>query len=187
MRSFGRQLLVPFLSASALVVVTAAHAAASATAIGPLETLRIWEGRWKVDVQVKETPYSHAATVAWNASCAWQPHGAYMICDYLSDGVDAEAGKVANNLSIFYYSDADKAIKHTGMGTEGGPREQIATVDGNVWTTTFEVTGHKGQKIECRNVYNFVSPDKHLDRFEVSDDNGAHWTVVKEGVSTKVE
>lgn len=39
---------------------------------------------------------------------------------------------------------------------------------------------------DAREIYNFVSPDKHLARLEISLDKGAHWTVVNEAVGTKV-
>jgi hypothetical protein len=35
-------------------------------------------------------------------------------------------------------------------------------------------------------VYEFVSPEKQVTRFEISADGGQHWTLVSEGVGTKV-
>lgn len=178
---------VPLLALVFVLGLTAAAAKSdSSKTPDPFEKIRIWEGRWKIQVQRKETPYSHASSVAYSADCSWLPNRGYMVCDYLSNTIDPQEGKVANHLSIFTYSDIDKAYKHLGIGMEGEPHEQVATVDGNVWTTPFEVAGEKGEKLQCRFVYEFPSPEKQLSRFEISADDGQHWTLVSESVGTKV-
>jgi hypothetical protein len=166
----------------ALVLAFAARAAD----LAPHEKLAVWEGRWKLKERILETPFSHAGSVTLDGNCAFHPNGSYMICDFLTEGPDPESGAVSNNLSLFYYSAADKAFKHTGMGTEGGPHEQVAAVDGNVWTTQVEITGRSGKKLQLRNTYVFESPMEYRMRFEVSQDGGARWTPLHDDVATKV-
>jgi hypothetical protein len=187
MRWHGRTTMIAGLAASALVLglMTSAAPAPEKT-IDPLEKMQVWEGHWRVQVQYKETAYSHAGSVTYNATCSWLPNRGYMVCDYLSDGVDPQHGKVSNDLSIFTYSEIDKAYKHVGFGMEGEPHEQLTTIVGNVWTTPFEVTAKNGEKLQCRNVYEFDSPEKQHSRFEVSTD-GQHWTVLSEAVGTKIQ
>lgn len=159
--------------------------AAPAMANTPLDQIGVWEGNWRVAVHTNATPYSHAGDAVYNAACAWQHNRGYMVCDYKSAGPDPSAGRVENNLSIFMYSDVDRAFKHVGMGPEGEPHEQTATVAGNMWTTPFTVAG-QGKQLLYRNVYEFVTPEKRVSRFENSTDSGQHWTVVKQSHATKV-
>ena len=72
------------------------------------------------------------------------------------------------------------------MAPEVGSHENLMVVDGNVWTRPFENPRRSGGVADAREIYNFVSPDKHLARLEISLDKGAHWTVVNEAVGTKV-
>jgi hypothetical protein len=62
----------------------------------------------------------------------------------------------------------------------------VATVAGNTWTTGFEMTSRSGKKLELRNKYVFESPTRYRMRFEISDDGGAHWTLLHDDVATKV-
>lgn len=62
----------------------------------------------------------------------------------------------------------------------------MVAIDGNEWITPFECTGGSGVKHFCRHTFRFVSPKKQLFTFEVSDDN-QHWTLLDDGVATKVD
>lgn len=90
-----------------------------------------------------------------------------------------------DDISLLYYSDVDKTFKYTNVAPEGGPKENTMQVDGNVWTRPFEITRRSGEVVEAREIYDFVSPDKHLARLEISTDHGEHWTVVNEAVATR--
>jgi hypothetical protein len=152
----------------------------------PLDRMNIWAGHWKMQAQRKETAYSHAGSLSFNAVCAWAPNRGYMVCDYLSDSLDPQEGRVANHLSILTYNEPTKAYKHLGISMDFKTLEQVATVEGNVWTYLFEQVTRKGEKLQLRDVYEFVSPEKQISRFEVSADGGQHWTLRSEAVATKV-
>lgn len=183
MRYFGKILAGSIMP----VAMCVAAASAGAEDISPRDKLNIWEGRWKLQEEIKETPYSHAGAVTLDGTCSWLPNHTYMVCDFLTEGPDPERGAVANNLSLFYYSDSDHAYKHTGMGTEGGPHEQVAAIDGDVWTTEFQTTSRKGDKLLYRNVYDFVSAGEYKMQFEISADNGQHWTVLHDDDARKTD
>lgn len=188
MRSSGRTSMMVGSIVSVLALGLMASAATSdpSKTPDPRDRINIWEGHWKVEVQRKETPYSHAAMVQFDVGCSWTSHRGYMVCEYLSDRIDPQEGKVADHLTIFTYNETDKAYKHLGVSKNFKTLEEPTTIEGNVWTTPFELTGDKGEKLQCRNVYEFVSPEKQLTRFEISSDDGQHWTVVSEGAGTKV-
>jgi hypothetical protein len=109
-----------------------------------------------------------------------------MACSFLSLMPDPNQGnRISNGATLFYYSDVDKTFKYTEVHPEGGPDEGTALVDGNVWTEPREIQRRSGGTANGRFVYNFVSPNKILARFEISTDKGAHWTLVDEFVDTK--
>ncbi len=185
--SVRRKMLVGSIaSVLALGLMASAATSESSPSPDPRDKMNIWEGHWKIQVQRKETPYSHAASVPFDAKCAWMPNRGYMVCDYVSDKVDPQEGKPANHLTIFTYNDKDNTYKHLGISKDYKPLEEVTTIEGNVWTTPWEDVGDKGEKLQLRDVYEFVSPEKQLTRFEISSDGGQHWTLVSEAVGTKV-
>jgi hypothetical protein len=171
------------LGATFLLALTAG--ATAHDSVSPRDKLAAWAGHWKVRIETKETQFGHAKTEDYDARCSFLPHGTFMACEYLSLQPDRESGRVVNDVALVYYSDADKTFKYTNAAPEGGPREDVMRVDGNVWTRPFEIPVAGGGVVDAREIYDFVSPEKQLARLEISTDKGAHWTVVNEAVGTK--
>jgi hypothetical protein len=173
------------LGAAFLIALTAGATAQDSSS--PHDKLAVWAGHWKRHGEVKETQFAHARTFDYDVKCSFLPFGAYMACSSLSLMPDPNHGnRISNTATLFYYSDVDKAFKYTEVHPEGEPNEGTALVDGNVWTEPREIQRQSGGTDDGRFVYNFVSPDKILARFEISTDKGAHWTVVDEFADTKV-
>lgn len=168
------------LGAAFLFVLTAGATAQDSSS--PHDKLTAWAGHWKVRIQTKETQFGHPKTEDYDEKCSFLPHGAFMVCEYLSLQPDPASGRTLNDVSLLYYSDADKTFKYTNIAPEGGPREDVVRVDGNVWARPFKIPR---PGVEAREIYTFVSADKQLGRLEMSLDKGAHWTVVNEAVGTK--
>ena len=171
------------LGAAFLLALTAGATAQDSSS--PHDKLATWAGHWKVHIETKETQFGRAKTEDYDAKCSFQPHGTFMACEYLSLQPDPDSSRVVNDVALIYYSDVDKTFKYTNVAPEDPPRTDVMTVDGNVWTRTFEIPRRSGGVADARNIYDYVSPDKHLARFEISLDKGAHWIVVFEAVGTK--
>jgi hypothetical protein len=171
------------LSAALLLALTAG--ATDQGASSPRDKLAAWAGHWKVRIETKETQFGRAKTEDYDAKCSFLPHGAFMGCEYLSMQPDADLGRVINDVALIYYSEVDKTFKYTNVAPEGGPSENVMSVDGNVWTRPFEIQRQSGGVADAREVYTFVSRDKQFARLEISTDKGAHWTLVNEAVGTK--
>jgi hypothetical protein len=169
-------------AASLLVLTVGATAQVSSS---PRDKLAAWGGHWKVRIETKETQFGHARTEDYDAKCSFLPHGAFMGCEYLSLQPDPDLGRIIDDVALVYYSDADKTFKYTNVAPEGGPHENVMSIDGNVWTRPFEIPRRGGGVADAREIYNFVSPNKQLARLEISLDKGAHWIVVNEAVGTK--
>jgi hypothetical protein len=150
------------------------------------DKLAVWAGHWKTRIETKETQFRHASTEYFDEKCSFFPNHIFLFCDYLSLQVNAESnGGVVDDVSLVYYSDVDKTFKYTNVAPEGGPDENTMQVDGKVWTRPFEFARRSGGVVRAREIYDFVSPDKILARLEMSTDNGEHWTLVHEAVSTR--
>lgn len=167
-------------------LLTLTAGATPADSPSPRDKLAAWAGHWKVRIETKETQFGHAGTEDYDAKCSFLPHGAFMVCEYLSLQPDpVDSGGAINDVSLLYYSDVDKTFKYTNVAPEGGPHENLMHVDGNVWTRPFEIPRRGGGVADAREIYTFVSPDKQAARLEISLDKGAHWTVVNEAVGTR--
>jgi len=175
------------LMAPAVLLLLALTAGASAQdSPSPRDRLAVWAGHWKNHGEVKETQFGHARTFDYDVQCSFLAHGDYMVCSSLSAMPDPNHGnRIADVARLFYYSDVDKTFKYTEVSPEGGPREGVALIDGNVWTEPVRIPSPSGGTADARFRFEFVSPDKILARFEASLDKGAHWTVVDEFVETK--
>lgn len=151
----------------------------------PHEQLAAWVGHWRVRIDTKETRFDHVGTARYDAKCSFLPQGTFLACDYRSLQPDRDTGRILKDVALIYYSEVDKSFKYTNVAREGGPREMLMHVDGNVWIRPFQIPKHGGGVLDAREVYTFVSADKQLGRLEVSTDKGVHWTVVNEAVGVK--
>jgi hypothetical protein len=154
--------------------------AAGPAAADPWDKLNVWNGHWLGETEYKDTAYSKAAHARSDVQCGWSPDHGYMVCEYKR--ID---GRPSDHLSIFTYNQADRSYRHTGLSQDYKPLEQLATINGTLWMAPFEDVGPKGEKVALRNVWEFVSPDRHIARQEYSTDGGQHWTVLWEQVATK--
>jgi hypothetical protein len=151
----------------------------------PHEQLAAWVGHWQVRIDTKETRFDHARTDRYDARCSFLPQGIFLACDYLGMQPDPDSGRIVKDVALLYYSEVDRTFKYTNVAREGGPREMLMHVDGNVWIRPFKIQTKSDGMLDAREVYTFVSADKQLGRLEVSTDKGAHWVVVNEAVGIK--
>lgn len=156
-----------------------------AHAEGPQDKLNVWAGHWKIAEETFDTQFEHAGHSSFDAKCSWLPNHSYLVCDYLKEQREAD-GHFVDDASLLYYSPADKAYKYTAVATEGGPQEQVVSVEGNIWTRMFQTRRRSGGMAELRFTYDYASPTTHLARFEISTDKGAHWTLISRFVAKKV-
>jgi hypothetical protein len=147
----------------------------------PRERLNLMVGHWSIESVFQETAYSHAHHNRADVQCDWSPHHGYVVCEYLRT-----AGKPADHLSIFTYDEAGRSYKHLGISQDVKTGEQPLTLEGNVWTASWDDVGPKGEKVMLRDTYRFPAPDKHLLLEEYSTDGGQHWAELWHLVGNKV-
>jgi hypothetical protein len=50
----------------------------------------------------------------------------------------------------------------------------------------YQLSADNGKKLDLRDSYEFLTPEKRITRIEISSDGGQHWTLLSEAVGTKV-
>ena len=183
----SRSMLIgSIVSLSVLGLMASAATTESIKGLDPRDQLNIWEGHWKTQVERKETRYSHASSVPAHFTCSWTADRGYMVCEYLSEKIDAAEGKPFDHLTIFTYNDTGKTYKHLGISKDYKTLEEpTVIIEGNRWHYNYQLSDDKGNKLDCRDVYEFVTPQKLITHIEISSDGGQHWTLVSESVATK--
>lgn len=180
-----------FLLQSAFAVLAVGMFSFSARSAAPHPTdphdrINIWEGRWKETVDTKETPYSHAHSVPAHLTCSWSADHGFMVCEFLSETVDPNEGRPSDHLSIFTYDEKGNTYKHLGISKDYKTLEETATIDGNLWHYNYQLPADNGKKLDLRDSYQFVTPEKRITHIEISADGGQHWTLLSESVAVKV-
>jgi hypothetical protein len=146
-----------------------------------LKKLDAWSGRWTTQGKLYDTAYSHAGSITITMTCGWSAYSGYMICDHLFNG---PAGK-SNDLSVYTYDSADNSYKFYSVDQTGPPRSVPLTIEGDIWTYNSEME-KDGKKILIRTINDFSKPGVVAWNTKFSADAGAHWTLMNEGVDTKV-
>jgi hypothetical protein len=131
--------------------------------------------------QTPELKKLDAWTGRWATTCAWSAYGGYMVCDHLFSG---PAGK-RNDLTIYTFNPADHSYKFYSVDQTGVPRAVPLTIEGNLWTYDSEME-KDGKKIQIRTINDFSKPGIVTWNTKFSADAGPHWTLMNEGVDTKV-
>jgi len=151
------------------------------------ERMNIWAGRWYEVVETKETAISHASSQPAHITCGWSAQRGYMICEYLSEKIDPNEGRPMDHLSIFAYDEKANTYKHLGISKDYKTLEETPIgIEGNFWHYDYQLSSGSGKKIDMRDSYEFVTPQKRITRIEFSLDGGHTWTLMSEAVGTKV-
>lgn len=90
-----------------------------------------------------------------------------------------------NDLTVYTYNPVDKSYKFYSVDQSGAPRSVPLTIAGDIWTYNNDME-KDGKKILIRTANDFSKPGIVTWNTKFSDDAGAHWTLMNEGVDTKV-
>jgi hypothetical protein len=142
--------------------------------------LDAWTGQWTTRGKLYKTPYSPEGEITITMTCGWSAYNAYMICDHLFSG---PRGK-SDDITIYTYNAADKSYKFYNVDQSGTPRNTPMAIEGDVWTYSSEME-KVGKKILIKTINDFSKPGVVAWNTKYSDDAGAHWTLMNEGIDTK--
>jgi hypothetical protein len=146
-----------------------------------LKNLDAWSGRWTTQGKLYDTAYSHAGNITITMTCGWSAYNGYMICDHLFNG---PAGK-SNDLSVYTCDPEGHSYKFYSVDQTGPPHSTPLTIERDLWTYNSEME-KDGKKILIKTINDFSKPGMVTWNTKFSADAGAHWTLMNEGVDTKV-
>jgi hypothetical protein len=173
------------VSMSALAGILHAHQPSPAPQQSPqsaeTKKLAAWTGQWTTTGKLYKTAYSPAGEITITMTCGWSAYNAYMICDHLFSG---PCGK-SDDITIYTYNATDKSYKFYNVDQSGTPQNTPMTIAGDIWTYDSE-TEKDGKKILIKTINDFSKPGVVTWNTKYSDDAGAHWTLMIDGVDTKV-
>ena len=145
-----------------------------------LKVLDAWSGRWVTHGKLFETPYSHAGEISITSTCGWTENGGFMICDQIFTGPRG----TNNDLTLYTYNPVDKSYRFCGIGRSGEPSTNQIKIEGNVWSFDRDQE-QNGKKIHIRTINDFSKPGVITWNTKFTEDGGAHWTLMNEGVDTR--
>jgi hypothetical protein len=146
-----------------------------------LKKLDAWTGRWTTRGKLYKTAYSPAGDITITMTCGWSAYNGYVICDHLFSG---PRGK-SNDLTVYTYNTTDKSYKFCSVDQSGAPRSTPLTISGDIWTYDSEME-KDGKKILIKTINDFSKSGIVTWNTKYSDDAGERWTLMNEGVDTKV-
>jgi hypothetical protein len=182
LRSTAPFLLVITVSIVALTSLSGSSQQSPPRQAPELKVLDAWTGRWSTVGKLYDTPYSRAGDIRITMTCGWSAYSGYMICDHLITG---PSGK-RNDLSIYTYNETDKSYKFCGFDRTGVPRATPLSIEGPVWSYDSDEE-EKGKKIHIKTINDFSKPGIVTWNTKFTDDGGAHWTLMNEGVDTRTQ
>ena len=143
------------------------------------QALAFFEGTWRFEGDVKESPLGPAGKVSTTETCEWVEGGFALVCR--SEGTNPMGSTSA--LAISSYDAAQKAYTYYGVEANMPPFMAIGHREGKVWNYTTEST-MGDMTVMTRVTIAETSPTSYSFEMETSTD-GTSWTRVVEGTSTK--
>jgi len=162
------------------LAVGGAFAQETAARAPELQVLDAWSGKWTTHGKLYDTAHSKAGEISITMTCGWSQYGGYMICDHIFTGPNGKR----NDLTIYTYNPADKSYKFVGFDHSGAARPTPLTIDGKIWSYDTK-SEENGKKLYIKTINDFSKPGIVAWNTKFSEDGGAHWTLMNEGVDRK--
>ena len=154
-------------------------AAATAPTDDPTKMLGAFVGKWET-----EGAFTNGPKTSTTLECRWSPQGSYLVCDQL-----VRMGAAGDHRQFTVYSYDSKAGKYS-FSTLADPGAKTSTggitINGNLWTYDDSSITTNGKTTLVRVTNEFTDPKTEVFKVMSSEDNGANWKVVLQGVARKV-
>lgn len=152
---------------------------ASAPADDPTKKLGVFVGKWET-----EGAFTNGPKTSTTLECRWSPQGSYLVCDQL-----VRMGAAGDHRQFTVYSYDSKAGKYsfTTLADPGAkPTTGGITINGNLWTYDDSSFTANGKTTLVRVTNEFTDAKTEVFKVTSSEDNGANWKVVLQGVAHKI-
>jgi len=147
---------------------------------GPeVKKLDYFTGTWKMDGDIKASPYGPGGKSSETDHNEWMPGGFFLLTN--SD-TKAPMGE-AKGLAIMGYKTDDKVYTYHEFDSMGETISATGTVEGDAWTWHSE-DKMGGKVMKGRYTVKVLSPTSYTFKFEMASDSG-EWNTIMEGKATK--
>jgi hypothetical protein len=147
---------------------------------GPIDQLDRFTGTWQTQGTFLDTPYSKAGAASGSSTCAWSNDRDFVICQQ----VVTLNGQTDHDVTIYSFDATTQQYEFHNVHAANATTSAI-TIDGDTVTYPFSYKdGDTTVSIRTLNIWK--NPSAYDWRTEYSTDNGATWTPMASGTSTKV-
>lgn len=154
-------------------------ASATAPTEDPTKKLGAFVGKWET-----EGSFTSGQKTSTTLECRWSPQGSYLVCDQL---VRMGAGGEQRQFTVYSYNSKAGNYSFTTIADPGAkPTTGGITIKGNLWTYDDSSFTADGKTTMFRTTNEFTDPKTEVFKMATSDDNGATWKTMIQGVARKV-
>ena len=155
----------------------AATPAGSSQSEDPTKKLGAFVGKWET-----EGTFTSGQKTSTTLECRWSPQGSYLVCDQL-----VNMGGEHHQFTVYSYNSKAGNYSFTTLADPGAkPTTGGITIKGNLWTYDDSSFESNGKKTVMRVTNEFTDPKTEVFKVTSSEDNGATWKPMLQGVARKV-
>jgi len=154
-------------------------APATAPTEDPTKKLGAFVGKWET-----EGSFTSGQKTSTTLECRWSPQGSYLVCDQL---VRMGAAGEHHQFTVYSYDSKTGKYSYVTLADPGAkPTTGGIAIKGDVWTYDDSGFEANGKKTVMRVTNEFTDPKTEVFKVATSEDNGATWKPMLQGVARKV-
>jgi hypothetical protein len=143
----------------------------------PTKKLGAFVGKWQT-----EGSFTSGQKTSTTLECRWSPQGSYLVCDQL-----VNMGGEHHQFTVYSYNSNAGNYSFTTLADPGAkPTTGGITIKGNLWTYDDSSFESNGKKTVVRVTNEFTDAKTEVFKVVTSEDNGATWKPMLQGVARKV-
>lgn len=144
----------------------------------PTKKLGAFVGKWET-----EGAFTTGQKTSTSLECRWSPQGSYLVCDQI---VRMGAAGDHRQFTVYSYDSKTGNYSYTTLADPGAkPSTGGIVIKGNLWTYDSSFTAN-GKTTMIRTTNEFTDAKTEVFKVATSEDNGANWKILLQGVAHKV-
>lgn len=154
---------------------------ASATAPNddPTKKLGAFVGKWETEGAFTSGQKTHTTL-----ECRWSPQGSYLVCDQL---VNMGSAGDHRQFTVYSYDSKNSKYSYVTLADPGAkPATGGITIKGSLWTYDDSSFTANGKTTTIRITNEFTDAKTEVFKVASSEDNGATWKIMLQGVAHKI-
>jgi hypothetical protein len=142
----------------------------------PTKKLGAFVGKWET-----EGAFTNGQKTSTSLECRWSPQGSYLVCDQL-----VNIGGEHHQFTVYSYDSKTGNYSYVTLSDPGAkPSTGGIVIKGNLWTYDSSFTAN-GKTTMIRTTNEFTDARTEVFKVATSEDNGANWKIMLQGVAHKI-